>query len=288
MKSRLMILALAVLLLLGGGFAFPFLRFRMVSSERNAGEGQVLIVGHRGAAGLAPENTLAAFKAGMISADMLELDVHLSGDGELIVAHDAKADRTTNGTGYWKDMTLAEIKTLDAGGWYDARFAGEKIPTLGEVLELVNGSHSVLIELKWPVEGVYDSMVQKVIRLIRERHAESWTIVQTFETRYLAELVSKAPDIVCYQLIYGSLNFPPVWLDRRFHFGTFQPSPGIDGVGCRYSFATSGWVKLLHARGLKTGAYTVNDPADMNRLMNLGVDMVITDTPSELRSQLAK
>jgi len=288
MKSRVLLLGLTILLLLGGAFAFPFLRFRMISSERPTDAGKVMIVGHRGAAALAPENTLAAFKAGMTSADMLELDVHLSRDGELIVAHDAKADRTTNGSGYWKDMTLTEIKTFDAGSWYDARFAGEKIPTLGEVLELVNGSHAVLIELKWPADGVYDSMVQKVIRLIRERHAESWTIVQTFETRYLAELVSEAPDIVCYQLIYGSLNFPPVWQDRSFHFGSFEPLSGIDGVACRYPFTSAGWVKMLQAQGLKTGAYTVNDPSDMNRLMNLGVDMVITDTPSELRSYLLK
>ncbi len=288
MKLRMLLLFIAVLILIGGALAWPHIRYRMISTDYSlpSGAARPLVVGHRGAGGVAPENTLAAFQAGMQSAELIELDVHLSKDGAVIVAHDADADRTTNGIGSWSDMTLEEIQKLDAGSWFDSRFAGQKIPTLSEVLAMVRGERTVLIELKWPNDGIYESLVAEVVRIIKEHQAESWTIVQSFERRYLRELEQTAPDIRRFQLVYGALNFPPLWKDRSFHVGYFRPETGVEGVGFYYPYLSEGLVKSLHTQRMKVGAYTVNDMDDVNRLMSLGADLIITDYPDRLRAHL--
>lgn len=288
MKSRVLFLILALIILLSGSLAFPFVRFRMTSSERKQGATQAFIVGHRGAAGLAPENTLAAFREGMKATSMIELDVHLSKDGHVIVAHDPTADRTTDGTGAWQDLTLEEIKKLDAGSWFNPSFAGERVPTLDEVLSMVDGHCTVIIELKWPEVGVYDGLAQKVVQLIHDKGASHWTVIQSFEISYLTQIVRSWPDVLCYQLIYGTLNFPPIWQDRRLHFGTFAPLKGIAGVVCYYKFTSPGLVDRLHARKLFVGAYTVNEPEDAARLQNLGIDILITDVPDLLSGHATK
>ncbi|MDQ3693322.1 MAG: hypothetical protein M3464_06820, partial [Chloroflexota bacterium] len=112
-------------------------------------DGQPLIGAHRGAAAYAPENTLAAFAEGIRrGADMLELDIHLSREGEVVVIHDHTVDRTTDGRGYVHDLTVADLKRLDAGAWFDPRFAGERIPTLREVIEHVDRRLPLTIEVK--------------------------------------------------------------------------------------------------------------------------------------------
>lgn len=277
----MLLFVLALVILLFGALVFPFVRFRMVSPEP-ANSGLPIIAGHRGAADVAPENTLVAFREGMKSASMIELDVHLSKDGQVIVAHDPTADRTTNGTGAWTDMTLEEIKKLDAGSWFHPSFAGEQIPTLDEVLSLVDGQCMVLIELKWPKDGTYPELPGKIIQLIHEHNAEQWTVIQSFEVSYLIEIVKSPANLVCYELIYGILSFPPIWQDRRLHAGAFRPIEGISGVVCYYPFVSAGLVDRLHSMKLKVGVYTVNRTGDVGRLQNLGVDLVITDFPDRM------
>src|SRR5436309_263912 len=107
------------------------------------------IVAHRGASALAPENTLAAFRRALeAGAPAVECDVHLTADGAPIVIHDARVDRTTNGTGEVASLTLAALRALDAGGWFDPRFAGERLPTLEETLAIAAGRSRVFVELK--------------------------------------------------------------------------------------------------------------------------------------------
>src|SRR5512136_1133404 len=125
----------------------------------------VLRVGHRGARGHAPENTLASFDLAVeMGVSAVETDLHLSKDGEVVLIHDHTVDRTTDGHGFVKDMTLRELKQLDAGSWYDARFAGEQIPTLSELLDWARGRVGVAIEIKnGPI--YYAGIAEKVIRL---------------------------------------------------------------------------------------------------------------------------
>lgn len=280
--STVALLVAALLLLVGGGIGFPHFRFMMTSADPPFAK--VLVIGHRGS-GLAPENTLAAFRAGLPHSDMLELDIHLTRDGAVIVAHDADAQRTTGKDASWSELTLVEIQALDAGSWLGPEFAGEKVPTLDEVLSLVAGQTKVLIELKWPDGGIYEGLVSKVVSIIRAHQAESWVVIQTFEAAYLREAIQLAPDIPCYQLIVGALNFPPMYQDRTFHPGRFHPLEGVKGVVAYFPYLSEGFVRTLHADKLVVGAFTVNEIDDVNRVVNMGVDLVITDHP-ELMSKL--
>src|SRR5512136_2058667 len=129
----------------------------------------VLRVGHRGARGHAPENTLASFDLAVeMGVNVVETDVHLSKDGEVVLIHDHTVDRTTNGHGFVKDLTLAELKQLDAGAWFDPRFAGEGVLTLGELLAWAHNRVGVAIEIKnGPI--YYPGIAEKIIRLL-EKH----------------------------------------------------------------------------------------------------------------------
>src|SRR5215471_15400951 len=121
----------------------------MTSINLRASGGRPYVIGHRGAMGHAPENTFASFRKGFeLGAPLLELDVHLSADGQLVVIHDETVDRTTNGSGRVADMSTAEIRRLDAGSWFGCAFAGEPVPMLSEVLQWMHGRVGLVIELK--------------------------------------------------------------------------------------------------------------------------------------------
>ena len=275
-----------VTLLIMGCFAYPYLRFTFYDSGMVSGGTSVTIIGHRGAAAVAPENTLAAFRAAMPDADVLELDVHLTLDDSVVVMHDATVDRTTDGKGAMLELTIAEIAALDAGSWKGDEFKGEPVPTLAQVLDMVNGTRVVLVELKWPDQGIYKNLVSRVVQLIRDRKAESWVIVQSFEYEYLQQLRQLAPDITAYQLLYGYLSFPPVYMDRSFHVGSYPIVEGVKGLAINYNFLSPSLVTALHDQGLKAVTWTVNDPADIRRVANLGVDGIISDNPGAVRTAL--
>ncbi|WP_281166722.1 glycerophosphodiester phosphodiesterase [Paenibacillus ginsengihumi] len=119
-------------------------------AQQNAAK-KPLVIGHRGAAGEAPENTLASFRLALEQgADAVELDVHMSADGEIIVCHDATVNRTTDGQGAISTMSTAELRQLDAGRWFHERFAGERLPLLEEAFRLVPDNIMIHVEIKCP------------------------------------------------------------------------------------------------------------------------------------------
>lgn len=241
---------------------------------------QIKIIAHRGASGHAPENTLASFqKAIEIGVDMIELDVHLSADDSIIVMHDYKLSRTTNGTGEIADHSYQELKKLDAGSKFSSAFKGEKIPTLNEVLELVKGRCKVLIELKWPSSGNYAGLVKKVVETIRNQHAESWTILQSFETSYLQEAEQIAPDIERQELLFGQATLLPIYFNRSLHFGKFIPEKGILSINLFYIYLNKKLIQKYHKNGQSVYAFTVNNTKDMTKAISMGADGLITNFP---------
>ena len=155
------------------------------------------IFAHRGSKGTHPENTLASFReAVLVGSDGIELDVHLTKDGQLVVVHDETVDRTTNGTGEIRNLTLAEIKAMDAGSWFKNDFAGEKIPTLDEVLHLLkelNFNGQLNIELKTDIIQ-YEGLVEKCLAL---QVTESWPfaiVYSSFNPYTLVELKKMKPN----------------------------------------------------------------------------------------------
>ncbi len=251
------------------------------SSQLKSNTKNIQIAAHRGASNLAPENTLAAIqKALEIGVEIIEIDVHLTKDHQLVVLHDELLDRTTNGTGKVSDFTLKELKQLDAGSWFSKEFKDEKIPTLAEVLNLINGKSTCLIEIKWTGKNLYVGIEQKIISEIEAINATSWTIVQSFEASYLEHIHAIQPNIYLAQLLLGSWQFPiPFHFDRQFHWGAYNPPKYIKMVNFYKKRATPMFINHLKNKGVKVGVFTPNLPNEITKQINMGVDAVITNNP---------
>jgi glycerophosphoryl diester phosphodiesterase len=229
----------------------------------------LLRVGHRGAKGHAPENTLASFnRAVELGVNAVETDVHLSRDGEVMLIHDHTVDRTTDGHGYVKDMTAAELKMLDAGGWYGPEFAGQRILTLAELLAWAKGRVGVAIEIKnGPI--YYPGIAEKVVRLVRQHDMARQALLLSFDHLVLREARMIAPEIAAGILYVGRL-VDPVAAAR---------AAGADAIHPQWAFVTPDLVQAAHAAGLAVSPWCPNDLPTLRRLSEMGVDSVGTDYP---------
>jgi glycerophosphoryl diester phosphodiesterase len=155
-----------------------------------------LLVGHRGACAVAPENTLCSFaQAWADGADMVEMDLRLSADEHVVVFHDERVDRTTDGTGEVGALTLAELRRLDAGAWFDARFAGERIPTLAEVFDWARGKIALLLELKYPHYTFEPRLAQRVADLVSQHRMEEQIAFISYNVRGLQQIAALLPHV---------------------------------------------------------------------------------------------
>lgn len=231
---------------------------------------------HRGASHDAPQNTLAAFRLALeMGADGVELDVQASQDGEAVVIHDFTVDATTDGQGRVRDKTLAELKELDAGSWFDARFAGQRIPTLQEVMVEVGPQLLLNIELK-----VSDSeLVAEVVRLVEDHNLVHRVIVSSFHP-FALRRVKRLNHRVSTGLIY---HFDlPAHLIRSLFLLLSHP----DALHPKKRLVNQESMRWAKARGYRVNVWTVDEPAEMKRLIALGVDGIITNRPDVLRKVL--
>lgn len=245
------------------------------------------IIAHRGASAYAPENTMASFiKATNMGADVVELDVHLSKDGEVVVIHDATLDRTTDGYGPVHLRTFQELRQLDAGEWFGPEFKGQAIPSLSEVLDSLAGKVSLLIELKTGKEEektfVYEGMARRVVDTLRAHNAFSWCKLQSFEESYLKEIVSLYPQAEVYQLALTDFSPFPLYFDNSLKTGLLPADSTFAAINPYFKSLTKGKVQNWQAQGLKVMPYTVNKREDMLMLIGYGVDGIITDYPDVL------
>lgn len=217
----------------------------------------VLRIGHRGASGQYPENTMLSFERALdLDVDMVELDVKLCRSGELVVIHDETVDRTTDGSGKILDLDLREIKELDAG-------SGEMIPTLVEVLELVRGRCGVNVELK--ALGT----AEPVGKLVREMEN---VLVSSFHPGELYDLFSFDNSI--------NLGF---LIDKDPRGGEeFIRELGGYSIHPRYDQTYPEYVDLCHGIDLKVIVWTVNDEDDITKMVEMGVDGIISDYPERV------
>jgi glycerophosphoryl diester phosphodiesterase len=217
------------------------------------------IIGHRGARGLEPENTVLSIRRALeLGAHGVEIDVWFV-DGELVVIHDAKLERTTNGRGYVSKKTFAQLRALDAG-------KGERIPTLREVFETVNRRAFINIELKGPgTAGPVRALIAEYV----ERHGWHYRdfIVSSFNRTLLRAITDPRIPIA---LLLARPTRLSMLSARRVR--AFAVNPAL-------RYVTRHFVETAHRHGLKVFVYTVNEPADMARLKAWGVDGMFTDYP---------
>jgi len=227
-------------------------------------------IAHRGFSGSYPENTMLAFeKAVEAGADSIELDVHLSSDGEVVVIHDETLDRTTNAKGLVSSFTLAQLGEFEIE-------EGQRIPTLAQYLAFIKPTGLLTnIEIKNDIIS-YRGIEEKTIALVREYGLEEKVIFSSFNHYSMLECRRLAPDIECGFLTYS-------WY---INIGAYAKGHGVQYVHPLASSLSECAVKEIHSQGVGINTYTVNDPAEMRRLIALGVSGIITDYPDLLAKEL--
>ncbi|MNI40737.1 Glycerophosphoryl diester phosphodiesterase [compost metagenome] len=236
---------------------------------------KISIVGHRGAAGEAPENTLGSFQLAVHQgSNAVELDIHLSKDGHLIVCHDYTLDRTTNLKGLIKDNIFDEIQQADAGSWFSSKYAGEHVPSLEEVLELLPPEVRVNVEIK----SDSPELRQKLILLLRSKNWMQRVFVSSFNHPCLINLKEEAPEIRI-GLLYKEDYIAPSDINKRFNVSIYSLHP-------HHSLVNSVYMEEAREHQLQVYPWTVNDKDRMLELIELGVSGIITDYPAILHDIL--
>jgi glycerophosphoryl diester phosphodiesterase len=242
-------------------------------------------IAHRGSSFGMPENTLTAFRKAIDAhVDLVEIDVHRSLDGELVVVHDTSLCRTTDVEEVFPDrssydvgdLTLAEIRQLDAGSWKGEEFAGEPVPTLQEVIDLVRRTGSgLLVEVKVP--HLYPGIAQDLAEVLLAHPgyvisgvAPERLVVQSFDWGFMAEFDALLPEVPA-----GLLGAPTIAELPELATWAEQVNP-------HHATLTQHYVDAVHAHGMGVSTWTVDDPAAMRRLIHLGVDGIITNRPDML------
>lgn len=240
---------------------------------------RVLIIAHRGASAHAPENTLPSFAAALkTKCDLIELDYYHSADKVPVVFHDKNLDRTTDAPavlGKTKleldEVTLADLQKLDAGKWYKPEFAGTKVPTLGESLNLIQNGGMTLIERK-------AGDAATIVKMLDEKKLRGHVVVQAFDWKYIADCHRLAPDLVLGCLGSKELDAKKIAEAKK---------AGAAAIGWKEADLTAESIAAVHAAGMKCWAYTVNDRRRGKQLIDAGIDGLITDDPAYMQGLLA-
>lgn len=234
-------------------------------------EKRTLVFGHRGARAYAPMNTLPAFELALEQgADGIELDVHRTKDGYPVIVHDFKVDATSDGSGQVKDMTLEQLKELDAGSWFDAKFAGVKIPTLDEVFEAVGQKTYINVEIK-SIDVKTDGVEQVVADCIRRHSMEKRILVSSFNPLALRRFREILPDVpIAFLYETGYMRRFQSLLGNLPHEARH---PHHEMINAEY---------IAKQKDYFINTWTVNDPQRAKELADLGIHGIVTDNPDTI------
>jgi glycerophosphoryl diester phosphodiesterase len=245
-------------------------------SRPDAARARVQVLAHRGASAYAPENTLSAFRLAIEQhADWLELDVQQTKDGRLVVFHDLRMERTTNGFGPLRDLSLEQVQQLDAGSWYGSEFAGERVPTFEEVVALARESGiRIFPEVKDP--RFYPGIEERMAAIIAANGYEDSTIVQSFDMSSLERLRQANPRLKMAALYTAAA---PLRGD---------PPAGVTVIGPPWELVGNdpNLVRDAHAAGRQVVVWSVDTPSPIRSLLDARVDGIITSRPDVVRAIL--
>ncbi len=239
----------------------------------------VQVFAHRGARRVAPENTLPAFAAALeMGVDGIELDVHVTSDGELVIIHDFNVEKTTDGAGLVSAMTAAQVAALDAGSHFDPTFAGTRIPTLDQVFDLVGDRCRVNIEIKSADPYARDAS-DAVVALIQRRQLHQQVIVSSFNPITLIKLRYLDPLIPLGLLHEGEM---PAFLREALAGPPIQPQ----ALHPHYLAVDPAYMAWAQQSGVHVNTWTVNDPLEAQHLAALGVHVIMSDVPDQILAAL--
>jgi glycerophosphoryl diester phosphodiesterase len=228
-----------------------------------------MCIAHRGASSYAPENTLAAFDLALAMGIMhIELDVHCTRDEQVVVIHDETVDRTTNGTGPVTNYTLAELRCLDAGAWFGAEFAGQRVSTYAEILARYGGR----VHLHTEIKGHTAHLAQHTVDLIRQYNMTAQVTMTSFQQPPLQDIRTYAPEL------------PTGWLVREVNetIITQAQQLGVTQLCPHAATVTPALVRHLHAQGFVVRAWGVTDEVLMRQVVDAGADGMTVNFPDKL------
>lgn len=234
-----------------------------------------MIVAHRGGAEIANENTLSSFHQAIeIGVDMVEIDVHMTRDGQVVVCHDFSIDRTTNAKGRIEDMDLEQFKQALVLDRDTKKPTSESMPTLSEALELMKGRTSVLLEIKRRNKDQYPGLEKKIIDMIHELDMTDQVVIQSFDDQAIFAIHALDPNIRIEKLLFCRLPFGLCFDGRitRFSLEKYRVCASLNFM---YRFINQKKIDKLHAEGFEVKVWTVDDPAQLDYT----VDGVITNRP---------
>lgn len=246
----------------------------------------IVNIPHRGASGHAPEHTLVSYQMGEnMHGDYIEVDLQMTKDGQLVAMHDDTVDRTTNGTGLVNEMTLAEMKKLDAGSWFNEQYPqyakpeyrGVNVPTLEEVFQTFGKNKRYYIETKSP--EVYPGMEIELLRLVNHYEIDKDTLlVESFSSDSLKKMKELDPSINLIQLLSNRSNV--MITDEEIS----NIKEYAKGIGLNHQYLTQEYVQKVVESGLDLYPYTVNEKERMKQLIIWGVTGMFTNFPDMLHS----
>jgi len=243
---------------------------------------KIKIVAHRGASGYAPELTFAAFsKALETGVDSIEVDVHQSADGKIVIFHDLTLDRTTNGTGLVASKTYKELRQLDAGSWFDPAFAGEKILLFNEFIELVKGKAGIIVEVKYGSQ-IYPEIENNILTILKSSGMLHDSVVSSSRVTILNTFKTIAPD-----LRLGKVLTPKELWRSLFQYNSFAHKQKllehIKEIHPHWSFVDSHFMNWARLVDLEVFPWTINKERKIRVMIDRGVNGVITDFPDVAR-----
>ncbi|MBI5877976.1 MAG: hypothetical protein HZB53_10010 [Chloroflexi bacterium] len=243
-----------------------------------------LAIAHRGGAGLAPENTLAAFRNGIaLGADVIEMDAHLSRDGVLVVIHDPTLERTTDGKGSVADRTLAELQALNAAARFgDGRYERQPVPAFTQVLDLLRDNRvRAEVEIKAPPQGRYAGIEAQMVQALSERNLLGRVSISSFDFGVLADV--KRADASAHTVALMTADFfRRIPVDMPAQVIAAAQAAGAGAIAVNKDYLTAAMVQEAHARGLLAEVWTVDSEAEMRKFAVMGVDGIITNRPDTL------
>ena len=234
-------------------------------------------IAHRGASGqgLAPENTLAAFEMAIqMGIDVVEIDVHATRDGQIVVLHDPTLDRTTDRQGLVRELSLNEVRRADAGTWFDPRFSGERVPILEEVLEVARHRALVLIEIK------AEFIAERLLSIVDDMSAESQVIIQSFNPQTVQRIKLLNPAIPTALLIGKLPTTPSRVRARKLVKRILQV--GANALAAWHATLTPPFFEEMRKRAIGVWAWTVDEEIIMRDLVLMGIQGIITNYPDRL------
>jgi glycerophosphoryl diester phosphodiesterase len=245
-----------------------------------------LIIGHRGASAVAPENTMAAFREAIaVGADGIEFDVRLTRDGVPVVIHDSTLRRTGGLSQRIADLTWSEVAKVDVGSWFSRSFANETVPSLAELFTLFESNNSTLyLEMKCDSAAEYAPLAAACCELIDQRGLKERVVVECFQLPALKIVSELSSDIKTVALFEPSISNPSVLSDQSIINKAVDV--GAAALALHHRLARRSLIEKAKDLGLHIAVWTVDDPAWIERARTLGIDALITNNPAKFRNVL--